>query len=369
MRGPDRAPGPLRAGRPVRGAAAALLALTALAACTAGDGASEEPSSSASDGTAQDAPATADLGTAGAPAAIMADRVQQLTSPHEATGGTLLEGPVFAEDSSLYLVDVMAPPGEPKVLRVDPESGESEAVYTDDSSAFTSAQFHPGDGRLYLTDIASGSVVSMTAEGEGLRTEFTGEVDGTPMMPDDITIAADGTLYVSDTTGMQSPGWETPGRVVRIAADGTATALAENLPSPNGIVLDENESGLYLAQYNANRVDYMALDEAGEAVTAAYPALHLDAGRARVDSTAVDAEGNIYQAFHGRPEIEVHSPSGEHLATIAVPAEERDGLDSATNIAIRPGTTEGVMTVSGSEGGMVYRFEAPGEGGAHSNGS
>lgn len=43
----------------------------------------------------------------------------RLTEPHEQTGMTLLEGPVFDEHGELLVVDVTAPAGEPKLLRVN----------------------------------------------------------------------------------------------------------------------------------------------------------------------------------------------------------------------------------------------------------
>lgn len=295
----------------------------------------------------------------------VAKELLQVTAPHEATGGTLLEGPTFSDDGDLYLVDVMAPPGAPKVLRIDIEERSAEPVFTDDHSAFTSAQFSPTNRRLYLTDILSGSILSITADGEELQTVFSGAVEGQQMLPDDIAFDSDGTMFVTDTRGMDGPGWETPGRVVRIDLDGTATVLASNLPSPNGIVFDEDGAGLWVSQYNANRIDRMELDETGTEVIAAYPAIHIDAGRARVDSTAVDADGNVYQAFHGRPEIEVFSPTGEHLTTVSVAGTS---LESATNVAIAPGSTDGYITVSGPEGGYVYTFTALADGIRQSNG-
>jgi lactonase len=295
----------------------------------------------------------------------MSAELLQVTEPHGLTGGTLLEGPTFHEDGSLFLVDVMAPAGEAKVLRVDVEEPSVGQVFTDEASAFTSAQFHPSDGRLYLTDFLGGGVTSITADGEDPQAHFSGTVEGVAMLPDDIAFAPDGTMFVTDTRGMDGPGWETPGRVVRIGVDGQASVLADGLPSPNGIVFDEEDAGLWVAQYNANRIDYFALDEERTRVVSAYPAIHVDGGVGRIDSTAVDAEGNIYQAFHEKDEIVVFAKTGEQIGVIRVPGE---GLESATNIAIAPGTTDGYLVVSGPAGGFVHTFAAYGEGIRQSNG-
>jgi lactonase len=327
-------------------AAGALLiaAPLAFAACTAE--ADPEPAASAS-----------------SPSPQTAVELAKLTDPHEATGGTLLEGPTFADDGSLYVVDVMAPPGEAKVLRVDIADGSAEQVYTDDAGVFTSAQFG-NDGRLYLTDMLGSAVRSIAAVGTDSHSVFEGEIDGSPMQPDDLAFGPDGSMYVSDTTGLGGTAGDI-GRVIRITPDGDASVFAEGIPSPNGISFDENMAGLWVAEYNANRIDYFSLDADG-GLAEMHEAIHIDGGRARVDSTAVDADGNIYQMFHNRTAVEVFDSEGAHLTTVEVP-DDHD-LSSATNIAIEPGTTNGVITVSGPDGGYLYSFDALAEGTRQSNG-
>lgn len=296
----------------------------------------------------------------------VASELARITVPHEMTGGTLLEGPTFGEDGGLYVVDVMAPTGEPKVLRIDVSDGSAEPVYTDAESAYTSAQFGPDDGRLYLTDIRGGTIQSIAPDGTDPKTVFAGKVHGSRMQPDDLAFGEDGSMYISDTTGMGGTSGD-QGRIVRVTPDGAATVLADELPSPNGISFDEDMRGLWVAQYNANRIDYFSLDDSGETIVEAHTGIHIDGGRARVDSTAVDAAGNVYQAFHGRTAVEVFSPHGEHLTTIQAP-NGGEGSSSATNIAVEPGTRNGYITVSRPDGGYIYTFTARAEGSRQSNG-
>ncbi|GAB2494960.1 SMP-30/gluconolactonase/LRE family protein [Promicromonospora xylanilytica] len=281
---------------------------------------------------------------------------------------TLLEGPAFGPDGGLFVVDVTAPAGEPKVLRVDLEQREVALVYTDKDSAYTSAQFSPHDGRLYLTDFASGGIDSITADGGDPRTIFAGDVEGQPMRPDDLAFDEAGNLFVTDTTGYANPSWEAQGRVVRIDRQtAEASVLAQDLPAPNGISFTPDFDGLWVSHNTGNRVDFLGLDQDGTEVTTAYPAIWFSGGRTQVDSTAVDAAGNIYQGVHGQAKVFVYSPTGELLTTVSLPPRAK-GLSSATNIAIRPGTTDAYMTVSGSAGGFVYEFEALAEGIRQSNG-
>lgn len=298
----------------------------------------------------------------------IAKRLIKVTSVHEATGMTLLEGPTFGPDGGLYLVDVTAPAGEPKVLRVDVDERDVAAVHTDGASAYTSAQFSPYDGRLYLTDFVSGGIQSITADGDDPRTFFAGDVDGQPMRPDDVAFDEVGNLFVTDTSGYADPSWEPQGRVVRIDAESAeATVLARDLPAPNGISFTPDFDALWVSHNTGNRVDHLRLDEARTEVATAHPAIYFSGGQSQIDSTAVDAEGNVYQGVHGQAKVFVYSPAGELLTMVSLP-ERAKGLTSATNIAIKPGTTDAYMTVSGTAGGFVYEFDALAEGIRQSNG-
>ncbi|TWX34135.1 SMP-30/gluconolactonase/LRE family protein [Frigoribacterium sp. ACAM 257] len=297
---------------------------------------------------------------------ITAEQVLQVTEVHDATGSTLLEGPTFAPDGSLFVVDVTAAPEAGNVLRVDLDKKNVEPVWTNGTSTLTSAQFGPEDGRLYVTDFLTGTIQSMTALGEDVRDVFTGPVEGVPMQPDDIAFGADGALYVTDASGAQDPYWEASGRVIRVdPATGEATVLASRLPSPNGISFSPNYGELWVSLNTGNRIDRLTLNEAGTEVVSAFPAVHASPGVGQLDSIAVDAAGNLYVGLHSRPEILVYDTSGSLLQTITV-AEQ--GLSSATNLAIRPGTNEAYATISGPAGGYIYSFEALAEGVQQSNG-
>ncbi|WP_436738545.1 SMP-30/gluconolactonase/LRE family protein [Streptomyces sp. BBFR102] len=296
---------------------------------------------------------------------IVAKRLAHLTRPHEETGMTLLEGPLLDEKGRLLVVDVTAPAGEPKVIRVDVDRGKGRPFHTDERGVYTSAQFSPYDGRIYLTDFAHGEIVSLAPGGGDRQVFFTGEVDGARMSPDDLAFDRQGNLYVSDSRGMTEGKAE--GRIVRIDRDGEkATVLADRLAAPNGVSFDEEYRGLWFSELTENRISYLKLDDKGEGASR-HTAIRVDGGVAQTDSIAVDADGNLYQGLHGRPAMAVYDRHGARLATIEVPARHQ-GLESATNVAITPGGTRAYMTVSGPSGGYVYTFDALAEGIRQSNG-
>lgn len=300
----------------------------------------------------------------GAGRTIHARQAMRLTQGIAETGSrTLLEGPTFDKDGHLFVVDVTAPAGRPKVMRVDVGNKTSRAAHTDDRGAYTSAQFSPYDKRLYLTDYAHGEIVSLAPDGGDPRTFFAGTVDGSRMNPDDIAFDRAGNLYVSDAGGMS----EERGRVVRIGRDDKkATVLVQDLASTNGISFDVNYQGLWVSELTRNRISYLGVDANGE-VTSRHTAIRVDGGIAQTDSIAVDADGNVYQALHGRAAMIVYSRNGERLATVETPARTA-GLESATNVAITPGGTTAYLTVSGPAGGYLYTFEALAKGIRQSNG-
>lgn len=335
--------------RRVIGGSAVVISLLALTAC--GDGGDEASSTETM-----------------TPKTITADRVLQVSEVHEETGMTLLEGPTFDQDGRLHVVDVTAPAGEAKVMRIDLEASEVEQLYTDDTGAYTSTQWGRHDDRLYLTDYAGGRIISITAEGDDPQTVFEGKVDGRAMHPDDLTFDKAGNLFVTDSSPTVYPEAEPSGRIVRIDGEShEATVLADHQPNPNGISFTREYDALWISQLDADRIDRLMLDEDHSKVTVGHTAIHIDGGGAQTDSNAVDADRNIYQALHGRPEIRVHADDGRSLGTIEIP-RDHEGLESATNIAIKPGTTEAYATVSGPGGGFIYRFEAFGEGIRQSNG-
>ena len=155
-----------------------------------------------------------------------------------------LEGPAFDRDGNLYVVDI--PFG--RIFRVSPE-GTFGLVAEYDGEP-NGLKVHK-DGRLFVADYKQGIMVVDPASGrvepycDRFRLErFKG--------CNDLTFAENGDIFFTDQgqTGHQDP----TGRVFRLTAGGQLECLLGTIPSPNGIVLDNNQRIVYVAVTRANAV-------------------------------------------------------------------------------------------------------------------
>ena len=157
---------------------------------------------------------------------------------------SLIEGPSFDADGNLWIVDI--PWG--RVFRVDP-SGRFTLTAQYDGEP-NGLKIHK-DGRIFIDDYKNGIMVLDAATGKvepfltRVRLERLKAVN-------DLVFASNGDLYFTDQ-GLT--GWHDPtGRVFRVRVDGRVDCLLDNVPSPNGLVLDPSETVLYVAVTRANAV-------------------------------------------------------------------------------------------------------------------
>ncbi len=278
---------------------------------------------------------------------------------------TALEGPTFGPDGELYLTHPTAPPGGFDVVALDVRTKRVRGVHAASHRQFTSIQFSPADGKMYLTDL-NGEIDRMNPDGTGLTTIVSGPVLGRPLAADDIAFDRAGAMYLTD---LQGTPWSPTGRVLRFDPDGShPTLLMDGLAAANGISFDPAYSALWVSEFRGGRVDYLPLSADHTSVVDPSIGMHGDAGTGGLDSNAVDASGNLYQCVFGSGKIYVWNPQGTLLATVVVPQTMPAPELLVTNLVIRPGTRDGYLVVGGGSGGFVYTFPALGLGDVQSNG-
>jgi lactonase len=294
-------------------------------------------------------------------------RVVGLDPPNPIFGHTtLLESPVFGPKGLLYFVDLTAPAGAPKVLTFNLKTHGVKPIYTDATSGFSSIQFSPADSKAYLTDYLNGKIDRMNADGSGFTTQFEGPIDGTPSNLDDIAFTKDGsTMYVTDSAGdILHP----VGRVLRFSATGTdPQVLATGIAGANGISFAPGFGSLWVSELQGGRELHYTLAPDGT-FSAGAVGMYANMGVGAFDSNTVDAAGNVYQCVPNVGKVIVWNPQGDVIANITVPQTYPKPQLLTTNLAIKPGTTDGYMVVGGENGGYIYHFDALAKGIMQSNG-
>jgi gluconolactonase len=222
-----------------------------------------------------------------------------------ARGFTFPEGPAFARDDTLYLVNVegghlsrLAPGGPPEA--VHPTGGRPNGL-----------AIH-ADGALYVADAGRRAILRIDpASGE--QRIVCDAYRGAPLLgPNDLCFDRTGNLYFTDPLGSSLA---VPiGAVYRLGADGHLTVLLDGLAFPNGLCLDVDERVLYLAETWRHVVHACHLTDDG--------VCHRRRVHAEVDGNpdgmALDVEGRLYVALYGRGAIGVIPPEGGRVGHLAV---------------------------------------------------
>ena len=238
---------------------------------------------------------------------------------------SVLEGPSFDRDGNLYCVDI--PHG--RIFRIDPQ-GRFE-VFVEYDGWPNGLKIHR-DGRLFVTDFKRGIVVidPLTREVqpylERVRLERL-------KAPNDLVFASNGDLYFTDQalTGLQDP----TGRLYRVRANGQIDCLLDNIPSPNGVVLDPSDEIVYVAVTRQNAVWRVPLmRDGGVAKVGVFIQL---SGGGGPDGLAIDEQGGLAVAHvgmgavwlfnqRGEPVKRINAPEGGHTTNLAHGGPDRKTL-------------------------------------------
>lgn len=177
-------------------------------------------------------------------------------STHNLDGRELdafLEAPVFDGEGNLFLADI--PFGRILCL-----SQSNEWSLVAEYDGWPNGMKFVNRDTLLVADHKRGLVE--VACGSGRDSVVCAGFEGKPFHGlNDLTLAANGDVYFTDQgrSGQQAPY----GRVFRWRVGGEPRLLIEGVPSPNGLVLSQDEKTLFLAVTRANAVWRLPLDETG----------------------------------------------------------------------------------------------------------
>jgi gluconolactonase len=238
---------------------------------------------------------------------------------------SFLEGPVVDAVGNLYVTDI--PFG--RVFRITPTGawslvgeweGEPNGMKFLSASELLVADYKNG---LVVLDLRSGQVKPFLERRNSER--FKGV--------NDLVFDSRGNLYFTDQgqTGMHDP----TGRVYRLAPDGRLDLLLSNVPSPNGIVLSNDERFLHVAATRGNCVWRMPLLADGSVSKAGQ--FFTSYGPSGPDGLAMDEEGCLLVANPGlgyvwvlnrfaEPELVLKGPRGASVTNLAFAGPDRKTL-------------------------------------------
>lgn len=223
-----------------------------------------------------------------------------LTKPGEFTEG--IEGPACDRDGNVFAVNFAK---QQTIGRVAPD-GKGEVFATlPGKSTGNGIRFDPA-GLMYVADYVGHNVLRIDPSTREVSV-FAHE----PRMnqPNDLAIAADGTLYASD------PNWkEGSGQLWRIGKDGKVLRLAEGMGTTNGIDLSPDGKTLYVNESVQRKI--WAFDVVPEGV--ANKRLLVEFPDHGFDGMRADVDGNLYVTRYGKGTVAVVSPAGKVLRDVDV---------------------------------------------------
>lgn len=238
---------------------------------------------------------------------------------------SFLEGPSFDRDGNLYFVDI--PFG--RVFRLSPRL-DCELVAQYDGWP-NGLKIHR-DGRIFICDYKRGLLLLDPHRGVVepiLASRNSENFKGL----NDLVFAANGACYFTDQgqTGMHDP----TGRVFRLSPAGRLDCLMDNIPSPNGIVLNNVENRLFVAVTRQNAIWRAPLMTDGS-VAKVGTYLQLSGGHAGPDGLAIDREDGLYVCHlgigiwrfdaNGMPTHLIEACTGHHMTNLAFGGPENRHL-------------------------------------------
>ena len=276
---------------------------------------------------------------------------RRLTPAGEYSGG--IEGPAVDAAGNLYAVGIKKKGVDPKkqgtIGKLKPGATKSEVFAVLSLGRIGNGIRFDRDGRMYVADFKGNSVLAFEPGQTVSSIYFTSDRFN---QPNDLAIAADGTLYASDPSFPRKTGqiWRItrgPDRKGR----GEIMASERQMGTTNGLDLSPDGQTLYVSESNTREIWAYRLD--GAKLTA--PRLVKKFGAAELDGLRTDVDGRIFVTRPGNGTIALLTPDGTVVREI--PTRGRD----PSNLTFGGPDGETVF-VTQVDGGFLetFRVDRPG---------
>jgi sugar lactone lactonase YvrE len=224
-----------------------------------------------------------------------------LTKKNSFTAG--IEGPACDASGMLYVVNLKR---NGDIARVTPDGKTSVFVELPGKSVGNGIVFDRR-GMMYVADYVGHNVLRIDP-----RTKKVEVFAHAAAMnqPNDLAIAADGTLYASD------PSWSAgTGQLWKVGPDGTVTRLAANLGTTNGLDVSPDGKTLYVNESVQRTIWAFPIRADGTLGTKRLLKKFDNHG---FNGMRCDLDGNLYVTRHGKGTVLKLSPEGKVLREIDV---------------------------------------------------
>jgi sugar lactone lactonase YvrE len=251
-----------------------------------------------------------------------------------------IEGPAAAADGNIYCVKFAT---ENTIGRVTPDGHASLFVTLPEGSTANGIRISQ-DGQLLVADYTAHQILKIH-----LQTKAISVFAHQPAMnqPNDLALAADGTLYASD------PNWKQgTGQVWHIRQDGSSRIVAPDMGTTNGIDLSPDDKTLYVNESKQRHVWAFDIQPDGSLTNKRLIRSFPDHG---FDGMRVDQDGNLYITRHGKGTVIKMTPTGDIL-------QEIDVLGSKPSNLCFGGPDGRTVYVTEMEHGRIvtFRVDTPG---------
>lgn len=250
-----------------------------------------------------------------------------------ATGLRWAEGPVYFPDGGHLLVSDIP---NNRIMKYS-ERDASVSVFRSPSN-FANGNTRDLQGRLLTCEHSVTRRVTRT-EKDGRITVLADRFEGKRLnSPNDIIVKSDGSIWFSDPVfgilgdweGFRATQEQAATNVLRIAPDGTLSAVITDLGNPNGLAFSPDEKKLYVieAKGRPNRCVW-SYDVGPDGVTLSNKTKLIDAAdQGSLDGFKVDVDGNLWCGWgsNGLLATEPSDVNGRAVYGLKGRPEDLDGV-------------------------------------------
>jgi gluconolactonase len=214
-----------------------------------------------------------------------------------ASGFNFVEGPVVNHSGDLFFLDSFPKESYVRIHKLD-HNGDL-TIYHEGGKGWFNGLNLDAQERLHVCEAASGRVTRMDPDGS--ITILADSLNGNRFnWPNDLAVTTDGSVYFTDSYfNWPRPKPQPISGVYRIAPGGAVTLVAD-FDQPNGIVLSEDETTLFITNDNPSGVGEIWAFDLHKDGTLTNKRLFATAAEV-MDGMTLDAEGNLYAAsFNNR---------------------------------------------------------------------